>query len=450
MTKKNAARNAFFTSVISLLLCVSMLVGTTFAWFTDEVVSSNNVIKSGNLDIEFLWGETADAVNKNAEEGAIFNYDLWEPGYTEVKYVKIANVGNLALRYRLSINPNHQVGEGEVNLADVIEVRMIPTETAKTMKTRAEMLAVEPVGTLSSLIGDVDGAAHGILLPAEGVGSSDHAELTAEDAAIAAEGAIEYCIVLHMQEEAGNEYKSCSVGDGFSVQLLATQYTWENDSFDHTYDENAEYDEAPRADVLNTGAKWIRVADAGNWNDETLDKDMYLTTSFQFKPTETLAEAQASEYALYHADYVVYADKDIAGNTIALAGFYKAFADYLQRDVWVAMESDETITAGTEIRLVELLDTTVNYEDICEWGNDGTGFLCGINAAVDTDNKALAAGTTITVELRLYEVPAQGECSNGGGCKHPGTECELGEDDYITIGTYTYTIPAEIVAPAIP
>ena len=36
MKRKNLTRNALFTSIISLLLCVSMLVGTTFAWFTDE------------------------------------------------------------------------------------------------------------------------------------------------------------------------------------------------------------------------------------------------------------------------------------------------------------------------------------------------------------------------------------------------------------------------------
>ena len=59
MKRKNTARNALFTSIISLLLCVSMLVGTTFAWFTDSVTSANNVIKSGNLDIVLeYWNGT--------------------------------------------------------------------------------------------------------------------------------------------------------------------------------------------------------------------------------------------------------------------------------------------------------------------------------------------------------------------------------------------------------
>ena len=52
MKRRNATRSALFTSIISLLLCVSMLVGTTFAWFTDEVVTGMNTIAAGNLDVE--------------------------------------------------------------------------------------------------------------------------------------------------------------------------------------------------------------------------------------------------------------------------------------------------------------------------------------------------------------------------------------------------------------
>lgn len=447
MTNKKSTKRALLFSCLSLLLCVSMLVGTTFAWFTDEVKSTNNIIKAGNLDVELLWSnDNSSWKNAADEQNPIFSYQYWEPGYTEVKYVKIENAGNLAFKYQMSIIPSIMPAAGEVNLADVIEVYMIPVTENMEEITRQNYASMgNYVGTLSSLMADPDGAAYGIMLPVNG---SQNVTLDPEDEHLVHTGSATYCIVLHMQEEAGNEYQNLSVGEGFSVHLLATQYTWENDSFDHEYDAGAEYDAEPGLDVIDTGAKWIKVANAGDWLNQTLDKDIYLATSFQFKPKETLEQAQKSEYRYYHADYVVYADKDIEGGTIALAGFYQAFADYLNRDVWVAMESDETISAGTQIRLVELLGVTVNYEDICKWGNDGTGFLCGIHAAVDQDNKALAAGTTITVELRLYEVPEKGACANGGGCNHPGTECETGE--YIVKGTYTFTVPDEIVAPSNP
>ena len=73
MKRKNTTRNALVMSVLSMLLCVSMLVGTTFAWFTDEVVTGMNTIAAGNLDIELLdniirslsRGETLPERNKD-------------------------------------------------------------------------------------------------------------------------------------------------------------------------------------------------------------------------------------------------------------------------------------------------------------------------------------------------------------------------------------------------
>jgi len=49
--KKNATKSALLMSVMSLMLCFTMLLGTTFAWFTDNAASTNNVIKAGNLDV---------------------------------------------------------------------------------------------------------------------------------------------------------------------------------------------------------------------------------------------------------------------------------------------------------------------------------------------------------------------------------------------------------------
>ncbi|MBQ1965919.1 MAG: hypothetical protein II348_04510, partial [Clostridia bacterium] len=83
MNKKNTKR-ALLASALSLLLCVSMLVGTTYAWFTDSVTSANNVIQSGTLDVvleyKTNWADDWAPVDGNTKifkEGA-----LYEPGYT--------------------------------------------------------------------------------------------------------------------------------------------------------------------------------------------------------------------------------------------------------------------------------------------------------------------------------------------------------------------------------
>ena len=113
--KTRSTKRALMLSLLSLMLCVSMLIGSTYAWFTDSVTSTNNIIKSGKLDVEMYWAEgkadPADTATAwtDASNGAIFNNDKWEPGYTEVRHIKIANEGTLALKYQLNILPNGPV-----------------------------------------------------------------------------------------------------------------------------------------------------------------------------------------------------------------------------------------------------------------------------------------------------------------------------------------------------
>ncbi|MBR2047593.1 MAG: bacterial Ig-like domain-containing protein [Oscillospiraceae bacterium] len=239
---------ALLQSVISLLLCVSMLMGTTFAWFTDTVTSSGNIIKSGTLDAELYWTDTMPTAGEpewqDASQGAIFNYSLWEPGYTQVRYVKITNEGSLAFRYRLNIIPQTQNTE-EVNLADVIDVYLFPGDTQLT--GREQLTDEYRVGTLSELMADNDGAAHGVLLP-------EGAQATATEPA----GELTACIVLKMQESAGNEYQNRSVGGGFRVVLMASQYTWEEDSFGNDYDKDSEYG-APNLNISETASTNVQV-----------------------------------------------------------------------------------------------------------------------------------------------------------------------------------------------
>lgn len=427
MANKKTARRALFSSVLALILCCCMLVGTTFAWFTDEVVSESNIIQSGTLNAGLYYADKNPASDpdewKDASQGAIFNYDLWEPGYTMVKYVKITNEGNLAFEFRLDIIPNIAATAGEVNLADVIDVYVFEDVTATI--DRDTIAAATPVGTLSELMADVDGAAHGFLLPAEGVGSTN---VTGADEP---RGAIAYGIVLKMRESAGNEYQNLSVGEGFKVRLLATQYTWENDSFDHEYDEGAVYKaETPIANVTTIPEDeiddvQIPLYSYGNFQN-TGNKQIGLEKGFVFKTTEDVTEAEAGKYANWHADFVVSFDKDILTGSAGLAGQY----DFWGMD-WVGFEAFDVntadgvdgIPANMACRLLEGKGVYVDYAQLCEQIKT---FNCGV-----FNNSESNAGTTITVELRLYECEAPSE-SNGNS-----RNVETGES--IVIGTYTYT-----------
>lgn len=213
MTKTKSTKRALLMSALSLLMCVSMLIGSTFAWFTDSVTSSGNIIKSGTLDVTMEWKDAtttgAQQTYKDASAGAIFNYDLWEPGYVEAKNIKISNVGTLALKYNLNIAANGEVSE----LADVIDVYF--AEGEHTLANR-EMTELTWVGTLSDIL---DG------MPANMAG--DLKANTADTVTIA----------LKMQEDAGNKYQGLSIGSDFSVVLMATQDNVEKDSFDENYDD---------------------------------------------------------------------------------------------------------------------------------------------------------------------------------------------------------------------
>ena len=221
-------KRSLLTSVTALLLCFVMLIGTTFAWFTDQATSANNIIKSGTLDIAMSWSEDNSAWNDTEGAGAkpVFDYRNWEPGYTEVRYIKVQNLGSLAFKYKMAINPTGAVGK----LAEVIDVSFdIVTDNASFVAPTADNKqgSLTKVATLKQLIDGDAIVAGGVLLP-DGETATNHYS-----------GEIVICVTFHMQETAGNEYQGASIGDAFGINLYATQYDYESDSFDNTYDDNA-------------------------------------------------------------------------------------------------------------------------------------------------------------------------------------------------------------------
>ena len=203
---------------MALILCFSMLMGTTFAWFTDSVTSENNIIKSGSLKVAMDYADKYEGDTTawtDASTGAIFDYQYWEPGYSEVKFIRITNKGDLALQFKLDIIPAVAAVAGEINLADVIDVYSVIADNAAELGNLASLnldskdswATVASAGTLTSLMGDVDGAAYGYLLPASGVGAVNAEDLGLTDAEFAAlpQGEIIVALKLTMKETAGNE-----------------------------------------------------------------------------------------------------------------------------------------------------------------------------------------------------------------------------------------------------
>ena len=231
MASKKQTRRALFMSIVSLILCCAMLVGTTFAWFTDSVTSGNNVIAAGNLDVA-LYHSDKDAPNGEEVTGNTKLFDdvdpdLWEPGAVAYENFKVVNEGTLALKYRMSLKTLEQSEVNGYKLGDVIKVGF--KQGGFTSNTREGVIdEVSKSGGWKSLT-DYTLDKSGVELAA---GASD-----------------EFGLVLYWapnDNETDNHYnvpgKALYLNVG--VELYATQVEAEEDSFGDDYDEFADLGEA--------------------------------------------------------------------------------------------------------------------------------------------------------------------------------------------------------------
>ena len=227
--KTVSTRKALFMSVLSLLVCFSMLVGTTFAWFTDSVTSANNIIKSGNLDVKLEYSTDMNTWTEVTTTTNVFKADTkWEPGYTEVVYLRVSNIGSLALRYRLGVyiaseEPGTNKDGDQFNLSKYIEYGIDETVTAKYTSRAAAVAAVKDnADTLSKYAYNKEG---------NHVGKNG---TTVDEDVVA--------MVVYMPEEVGNvaNHNGTDIPViNLGLDLFATQDTVESDSFGPDYDDAA-------------------------------------------------------------------------------------------------------------------------------------------------------------------------------------------------------------------
>ncbi len=229
MTKQKSTKRALLLSALSLLMCVSMLIGSTFAWFTDSVTSKNNIIKSGNLDVELYYQvEGQEGWTKVTEKTNVFMENAyWEPGHTEVVKLKVVNEGSLALRYKLGVNIVSETSSvnvlgDEFKLSEFIKYGIVEGEKTFTRKT-----AIEAVDATATDLNTIYG--------------SDSIALSAGDNKVVT-------MVVYMPESVDNRANH-KTGENvplinLGINLYATQlaYESESDSFGSDYDKNATYD----------------------------------------------------------------------------------------------------------------------------------------------------------------------------------------------------------------
>ena len=231
MTSCKSTKRALITSALAILMCVAMLIGTTFAWFTDTASTGVNKIQAGNLDVELEYKNSdttgftkADKNTKVFKEGA-----LWEPGHVEYVVLKVSNAGSLALKYKLGINIANEVGSTNVynkefKLSDYIRFAVLDGDKTEGSVDRDALVAA---ATDSKLI-------------KEGYTAENHLMATGTDNSQKV-----VTLVVWMPTTVGNEANHKKDVDAPSIDLgisvVATQDTVESDSFGTQYDKDATY-----------------------------------------------------------------------------------------------------------------------------------------------------------------------------------------------------------------
>lgn len=235
MTKLKSTKGALLLSALSLIMCASMLIGSTFAWFTDSVTAGRNKIVAGNLDVVLEYKKP----NSNDWESVtgqtvLFGEDaLWEPGHTEVVALRIRNAGTLALKYDLATTVYEEVaGTNEKDesflLSEYLELGYS---------------AIQQDGTVGDLL---MGLILGSRDQAVALANSEFGASVDNPNPVIFPGEAHVCaLAITMPETVGNEanYKTGTTPPSvrFGVTLLATQATVEKDSFDNQYDAEAEF-----------------------------------------------------------------------------------------------------------------------------------------------------------------------------------------------------------------
>ena len=254
MTNSKSTKRALLSSAFAIMLCAAMLIGTTFAWFTDTASTGVNKIVSGNLDIEVEYRTSSEGDWKTLDNATdLFGAEgtLFVPGHTRVVELKIKNAGNLALKYKIGMN--------------------VVSETAGTNKDGnpyklSDYLKVAATGFQQyPAEGSIAEAMEWAIFQ-PGMGSMwkshDFANFYLEYASngnvhVLQPGAAQILgIKVYMPETVGNEANAISTEKAasinFGLNVVATQYTTESDSYGTQYDKDATYPVVVSRNELNT------------------------------------------------------------------------------------------------------------------------------------------------------------------------------------------------------
>ena len=357
MKQTKQTRRALSASILSVVLCAAMLIGTTFAWFTDSVTSGRNQIVAGNLDVELEYATVVDTQAGTLSEWKtvqdatdLFADGLWEPGYAQVVYLRVSNLGSLALKYQLSMNILSETAgvnvDGQTfNLSDELQYGAVLNQSVPFANRDVAIDAVTSPVALSTPYAS----------------GEMHLAANAEPQYLA--------LVVYMPKTVGNEanYRGDVVPTiELGVNLLATQDTVEEDSFDNLYDQDA-WEEVSDAAGLQAAISEGKTA--------SLTQDIVLDSTLPMSPSgETNIVLNGNELKTTSENTTMVEN----GETLTVSGGSLSIGEGMFADM---AKSALQVTDGSTIRLLNV-----------DYRAGGTGvFAQGQNATVEIINSVIEA-----------------------------------------------------------
>lgn len=364
MIKQKSTKCALLLSALSLLMCVSMLIGSTFAWFTDSVTSGNNVIKAGKLDIVMEYWNGTEWVDA---EGKVLEFQkastdagsevLWEPGCTyELPKFRVRNVGNLAAKILIKLNGV----TGDEKLMEAIDLTTTISNMPESVLNGSQGAQLGQFNntTFSPMYGTPDGTIifDWSLMGAGNVSpNSGHTDTSPE-----------FTISGHMKEEAGNEYQGLMI-QGISITVLATQEVYEYDSFGREYDKNSPFPEVETPAVEITSEASLNAAIANGKTNLKLANDIEVSASISITGNVVISGGKTISRAEGFTGDIIVVEN---GATLTVKD---AVID--GGAVWVNTASDDVTNSGV-VATGDLIEAKANASIILENGavlqnNDG-------------------------------------------------------------------------------
>ena len=375
MESSKSTKRALLTSALALLMCVTMLVGATFAWFTDTASTGVNKIQAGNLDIKVEYRTTADGnwqLLDNATDLFGAAGTLFEPGHTRVVELRITNAGNLALKYKIGMNVVSETagtnkGGNPYKLSDYLKVA-----TTGFQQYPAEGGIAQAMEWAIFQKGDFG------MWTARDFANFELEYTSSGNVHALQPGAAQILgIKVYMPETVGNEANAISTEKAafinFGLNVVATQYTVESDSFGTQYDKDAPLDFEPvsTADELK--------AAAANGKNVQLTQDVALTDALTFNNAVTIdLNGKTLTSSLNSAGYslVAKADATIVNGTYKGTGSARgigAYGNLTMRNVTVDVAGLVGVACSAADRQYTIEDSTIKggYA-LCNFNNNAT------------------------------------------------------------------------------